>query len=172
MKKIKKSISLILIIFVFGFSNAQTKVAHINSQELISLMPEMKLAKAEFSKFQKSLEDNIQNLITDYNNKLTQYSDEALSKTEIENENREKELNDLIKHIEETRINSEKIAEQKYLDLTEPIRKKALSTIQKVGKEKGFSFVLDSTNDSVFLLKDGVLTDLMKAVKEELNIEN
>lgn len=172
MKKIKNLIFLILLVFVVGFVNAQTKVAHINSQELISIMPEMELAKAEFSKLQKSLSDDIQNLINNYRKKADQYSDETPSKTKAENENRINELDDLKAQIQKAQISAEKEAEEKYIELTEPIKEKALSAIQKVGREKGFSVILDSTNESVFLLKDSVLTDLMEAVKEELGINN
>ena len=169
MKEIKKV--LLVIAFVFGaviYTNAQTKVAHINTQELISAMPEMKAAKAQFDKLQQSLGSDIQASVTEYRNKLTQYTNEASTKTATENENRKKELAELETRIQEAQASAQKTAETKYVDLTKPIQEKALAAIQKVARAQGFSYVLDETPGSGLLLADG--TNLMDAVKRELGI--
>ena len=43
----------ILFIGATTFTNAQTKVAHINTTELVAAMPEMKTAQAEIRKLAK-----------------------------------------------------------------------------------------------------------------------
>lgn len=169
MKQMKKLIAVVVLFFgVVSFSNAQTKVAHINTQELISAMPEMKAAKQEFDKLQESLGADIQASVTEYRNKLTQYSNEATTKTAAENEERKKELADLETRIQEAQAAAQKTAEQKYIDLTKPIQEKALAAIQKVAKAQGFSYVLDATPGSGILFAEG--TDLMASVKKELGI--
>ncbi|AXG69540.1 periplasmic chaperone [Kordia sp. SMS9] len=170
MKQMKKLIAVAVLFFgMVSFTNAQTKVAHINTQELISSMPEMKEAKDEFDKLQKSLGADIQASVTEYRNKLTQYTNEAPNKTDAENDSRKKELAELETRIQEAQAAAQKTAEQKYIDLTKPIQEKALAAIQKVAKEQGFAYVLDATPGSGVLLADG--TDLMPAVKKELSIQ-
>lgn len=169
MKEFKKV--LLVIALVFGaviYTNAQTKVAHINTQELIASMPEMKAAKAQFDKLQQSLGSDIQASVTKYRNKLTQYTNEAPTKTASENETRKKELAELEARIQEEQAAAQKTAEKKYIDLTKPIQEKALAAIQKVARAQGFLYVLDETQGSGLLLADG--TDLMSAVKKELGI--
>lgn len=169
MKEFKKV--LLVIAFVFGtviYTNAQTKVAHINTQELISAMPEMKVAKAQFDKLQQSLGNDIQASVTKYRNKLTQYTNEAATKTASENDARKKELAELETRIQEEQAAAQKTAEKKYIDLTKPIQEKALAVIQKVARAQGFLYVLDETPGSGLLLADG--TNLMSAVKRELGI--
>lgn len=169
MKQIKKLIAIAVLFFgVVSFTNAQTKVAHINTQELISSMPEMKAAKSEYDKLQQSLGADIQASITEYRNKVTQYTNEAPTKTDTQNEIRKKELVELETRIQEARATADKTTQQKYIDLTKPIQDKALAAIQKVAKEQGFSYVLDATPGSGLLLADG--TDLIAAVKKELGI--
>ena len=166
----KKLIAVAVLFFgVVSFTNAQSKVAHINTQELISSMPEMKEAKDEFDKLQKSLGADIQASVTEYRNKLTQYSNEAPNKTDAENKDRQKELAELEGRIQEAQAAAEKTAQQKYIDLTKPIQEKALAAIQKVAKAQGFQYVLDETPGSGVLLAEG--TDLMDAVKKELGIK-
>jgi outer membrane protein len=170
MKQMRKLIAIAVLFFgMVSFTNAQTKVAHINTQELISAMPEMKEAKAEFDKLQESLGADIQASVTEYRNKLKQYSNEAPNKTDAENKDRQKELAELEGRIQEAQAAAQKTAEQKYIDLTKPIQEKALAAIQKVAKAKGFAYVLDATPGSGVLLADG--TNLMDAVKSELGIK-
>ncbi len=170
MKQMKKLIAIAVLFFgVVSFTNAQTKVAHINTQQLISAMPEMKAAKTEFDKLQESLGADIQASVTEYRNKLTQYTNEAPTKTDAENDSRKKELAELEGRIQEAQAAAQKTAEQKYIDLTKPIQEKALAAIQKVARAQGFAYVLDETPGSGLLLADG--TDLMAAVKKELGIQ-
>ncbi|KAB8152036.1 OmpH family outer membrane protein [Kordia sp. TARA_039_SRF] len=170
MKQMKKLIAIAVLFFgVVSFTNAQTKVAHINTQQLISAMPEMKEAKDEFDKLQKSLGADIQASITEYRNKLTQYTNEAPNKTDAENDARKKELAELEQRIQEAQAAADKTTQQKYIDLTKPIQEKALAAIQKVAKEQGFQYVLDETPGSGVLFAEG--TNLMDAVKKELGIK-
>ena len=170
MREMKKLIAIAVLFFgVVSFTNAQTKVAHINTQQLISSMPEMKAAKTEFDKLQESLGADIQASVTEYRNKLTQYTNEAPTKTDAENDSRKKELAELEARIQEAQAAAQKTAEQKYIDLTKPIQEKALAAIQKVARAQGFAYVLDETPGSGLLLADG--TNLMSSVKKELGIQ-
>lgn len=170
MKQMKKLIAIAILFFgVVSLTNAQTKVAHINTQELISAMPEMKAAKTEFDKFQQSLGADVQASITEYRNRAVQYQNEAPTKTVNENEARKKELAELEARIGEAQAAAQKSTEQKYIELTKPIQEKALAAIQKVARAQGFAYVLDETPGSGVLLADG--TNLMDAVKKELGIK-
>ncbi|MGH1384353.1 OmpH family outer membrane protein [Kordia sp.] len=170
MKQMKKLVAIAVLFFgMVSFTNAQTKVAHINTQQLISAMPEMKEAKDEFDKLQQSLGADIQASVTEYRNKLTQYTNEAPGKTDAENDSRKKELAELETRIQEAQAAAQKTAEQKYIDLTKPIQEKALAAIQKVARAQGFAYVLDETPGSGLLLADG--TNLMDSVKKELGIK-
>ncbi|WP_316936937.1 OmpH family outer membrane protein [Kordia jejudonensis] len=165
----KKLIAIAVLFFgVVSFTNAQTKVAHIDTQKLISAMPEMKAAKTEFDKLQQSLGADIEASITEYRNKLTQYTNEAPTKTDAENASRKQELAELEARIQEARAAADKTTQQKYIDLTKPIQERALAAIQKVAKSLGYAYVLDATAGSGLLLADG--KDLMAEVKKELGI--
>ena len=55
MKNVKKIVvALVLFVATTGFVNAQSKVAHINVQQLLSEMPEMLAAQAEIKKLQET----------------------------------------------------------------------------------------------------------------------
>ena len=50
-----KTLLFVAVLFIgsTSFMNAQSKVAHINTQDLIEAMPEMKSAKAELEKLDR-----------------------------------------------------------------------------------------------------------------------
>ena len=78
MRNVKRiAVALVLFVAATGFVNAQNKIAHINVQQLLSDMPEMKAAQAELNKLQQTYRADIQNSMTELQNKYTQYQNEA-----------------------------------------------------------------------------------------------
>ena len=77
MRNVKKiAVALVLFVVATGFVNAQSKVAHINVQQLLSEMPEMKAAQAELKKLQETYRADIENSYKELQNK---YSPGAIS---------------------------------------------------------------------------------------------
>ena len=89
-----KSLLLATTLFVATSftAQAQTKVAHINTQELVEAMPEMQSAKAELEKLAKTYETDIQAMATELQNKIKQYDSESSTKTDEENGKRLQEV--------------------------------------------------------------------------------
>ena len=90
-----------LIIGASSFMQAQSKVAHINTQDLIQAMPEMAAAQAEMEKLGKTYEADIKAMATEYQNKMKQYEAEASSKTDEENQKRLVEVQTMQQNIQD-----------------------------------------------------------------------
>ena len=83
MKQIKTLLlATVLCIAAVSFTQAQSKVAHINTQELIAAMPAAKTAQAEIEALGKTYQTDIQASITEYTNTVKQYEAEAGTKTD------------------------------------------------------------------------------------------
>lgn len=156
----------ILFLGATSFSMAQSKIAHINTNELIEAMPVMKTARAELEKLGKTYEAEIQTMATEYQNKMKQYQAEVETKTDEENAKRAEEVQTIEQSIRQYQQNAQQDIQKKETDLMKPIFEKAKAAIQKVAKAQGFQYVLDSTQGSGVLLADG--KDLMADVKKEL----
>lgn len=169
MKKIKTIlVALVVFIGATSFMNAQTKIAHINAQELIEMMPEYKAAQNSLEKIQKSYETEIKSMMTELETKARKYDGEAGSKTDQENQKRFEEIQDMQGNIQAYRQQAMEDLDQKRADIFRPILEKAQTTIQKVGRAQGYQYVLDSTMGSGIILADG--KDLMDDVKKDLGI--
>ncbi|WP_406684978.1 OmpH family outer membrane protein [Seonamhaeicola sp. MEBiC1930] len=150
-----------------SFSQAQSKVAHINTQELISAMPEMKSAKSEIEALGKTYQQDFQALGTEYQNTAKQYDAEAATKTTEENNKRMVELQEKQQRIQQFQVDAQKDLQKKEMDLLQPITEKAKTAILKVARAQGFDYVLDSSV-GVTILADG--KNLLDDVKKELGI--
>jgi len=87
----KLNVLLLAALLLFGAQTtvfAQSKVAHINTTELVSVMPEMKAAEGQLEKLQKTYDTEIKAMTKELQAKITQYDAEAANKTEEENRKR------------------------------------------------------------------------------------
>lgn len=167
MKHVKKiAVALVLFVATTGFINAQSKVAHINVQQLLTDMPEMKAANAELQKLQESLKADIQGAMTEYQNKATLYQNEASSKTAEENAKRGEELAGFEKNIGQLQQTATQDMQKKQADLYGPITEKAKKAIEKVAAAQGFNYVLDASPGGTVIVSTG--KDLLADVKKEL----
>ena len=146
--------------------NAQSKVAHINTQELVEAMPDMKNAKSELEKLAKTYETDIQAMATELQNKIKQYDAESSTKTDEENGKRLQEVQGMEQSIRQYQQQAQSDLQKKEFDLLKPISEKAQAAIIKVANAQGFDYVLDSTQGQGVILANG--KDLMTDVKSEL----
>ena len=156
-----------LCIGTVSFTQAQSKVAHINTQELITAMPDYKAAQAQLETLTKSYQTEIQNMATEFQNKVKQYEAEAPTKTDEENAKRGQEVQSMQDNIRQYQAEAQKDMQTKEMDLLKPITEKAKSAILKVARAQGFDYVLDSSQGMV-ILTDG--KNLLDDVKKELGI--
>lgn len=168
MKKIKLlAVSIVLFIGATNMS-AQTKIAHINTQELVEAMPEMKEAAKELEKISKTYETEIRNLASTFESKVKRYEEEVDSKSEEENMSRGQELQEMQNNIQEYRQQAMKELEKKEQDIYQPLLERARKAIEKVGKAQGYDYVLDSTLGSGIIMAEG--KNLLEDVKKELKM--
>ncbi|MCF6306456.1 MAG: OmpH family outer membrane protein [Flavobacteriaceae bacterium] len=166
MKKMKSLfVAILLFIGATSFVNAQTKVAHIDTNALAEAMPEMKAAQSQLEKLQKTYDTEIKTLVKEFDTKIKQYEVEAESKTAEENAKRAEEVQSMQQNINAYRQGALEDLQKKQEDLIAPIFEKARTAIQKVGRAQGFQYVLDSSS---LLLAEG--KDLLIDVKKELGI--
>ena len=121
-----------LLIGSTSIMNAQSKVAHINTQELIEAMPEMKTAKAELEKLAKTYESDIQTMATELQNKVKQYDAEASTKTDEENQKRIEEVGGMEQSIRQYQGQAQQDLAKKESELLKPIYEKAKNAIEAV----------------------------------------
>ena len=166
MKIFRKLTAAFLLLFVTMTATAQSKIAHIDSQTLISEMPEVKEAQAQLEKLQKTYATEIDASMKEYQTKLQTYSADAQNQTQVTNDARQKELAGMEQNIQQYKQTASQDIQKKQADLLRPLIEKARAAIQKVARAQGFEYVIDGTQGGSLILSDG--KDLMEDVKKEL----
>ena len=159
-------IAAILFVGTTSLTTAQSKVAHINTTELVQAMPEMKAAQAEIEQLSKTYDADYKTMVTELQNKVKLYRAEVDTKTEEENTKRAKEVQDIEQGIRQYQAQAQEDLAKKEAALLKPIFEKAKAAIQKVAAARGFDYVLDSTEGGGVLVAAG--TDILADVKKEL----
>ncbi len=163
-----KQIKTLLIAGILFFAtnqtiNAQAKTAHVDVTEIMSKMPAMLDAQKQLEKLSGTYDAEYKKMVDEYQAKLKKYEAEATTVTEAINTERGKEVQDMQKRIQEYGQKAQKELEQKRNDIFNPLMDKVKASIQKVGKAKGFQYILDG---STLLLADG--PNLTADVKKDL----
>ncbi|RTY86985.1 OmpH family outer membrane protein [Flavobacterium sp. RSP49] len=164
MKQIKTLLIAALVILGANQTlTAQTKTAHVDVSEIMTKMPAMLDAQKQLDKLSTTYDADYKKMVEEYQAKLKKYEAEAATVTEVINTERSKEVQDMQKRIVDYRDNAQKELQQKESDIVKPLMEKVRASIQKVGKAKGYQYVLDG---STLLLADG--PNLTMDVKKDL----
>lgn len=163
MKQIKTLLIAAIVFLGANQISAQTKNAHVDVNEIMAKMPAMLDAQKQLEKLSTTYDSEYKKMVEEYQGKLKKYEAEAATVTEAVNGERSKEVQDMQKRIVDYRDNAQKELQQKESDIVKPLMEKVRASIQKVGKAKGFQYVLDGSS---LLLADG--TNLTADVKKDL----
>ena len=151
-------------------ASAQTKIGFINTDELISLMPEAAKVNTELTEYQTSLQQQGQALQIEADKKRDQYFKDSVTLNASMKEIRRDELIKLYTRLQNYDQEAQEKANQYAQTKIAPIREKAMDAIKAVAKEKGYSYVLDASTNVLLVYPPA--DDLLPVVKAKLGIKD
>lgn len=170
MKKLL-SISLLLTILLGSLSlsaQSELKFGHINTTELLRMMPGREEARQELERYARELEETFNAMQQEFTTKYQDYLENQESFSQIVRQSKERELQSLNERIMEFQESAQVDLMEQEERLLSPIIEKAQNAINKVGREHGYTYILDSSGGSVLFFEGG--EDLMPLVRSELGI--
>ena len=166
MKKTKYFISIIFFVVSQMSIYAQSKVAHIDTQKLISEMPEVIAAQKQLEQLEKTYSTEIENTYKEFQTKAQTYSADAANQTDVTNQARQKELETMHQNINQYRETAAQDLQKKQGEMMRPLYEKARASIEKIATAQGFDYVLDASAGGSVIMAKG--KDLMADVKADL----
>lgn len=159
---------LLIVLFTVGFTtaNAQSKVAHINTEELVSSMPATKALQAKLEKLGKTYDNEMKAQEAELKAKFTRYNAEFESQTEATNAERTKEVQQDAQKIEQYKKEAMLDLQKQEQDGLKPILETAMKAVEEVAAAQGFDYVL---NVNTLVVAKG--KDLLADVKAKLGIQ-
>ena len=160
-----KKIALLVVLFALPLGAMAQKFAHMNSQEVIVVMPEYTKAQADLEAMSKKYSQEMERTQSEFNKKVQEFQQQADSLPRNIAERRQKELQEMAQKQEA--YQSMQKAQQ---DALAPIYKKLDDAIQAVGKAEGAIYIFDLARTPIpYVGAESV--DVTSKVKTQLGIK-
>ncbi len=166
------SVLVIMVIFVGQNALAQNlKFGHINRTELIQAMPDFDSARVKLEKLNTELQNTAELLQVELNNKYETYLKESKNLTDLVKQTKEQELQDAQKRLSDFQTNAQNTLQEMQVKLFTPITEKADKAIRDVGKENGYIYVFDLSQNQIIYFDETKSTNVMQLVKNKLGLK-
>ncbi len=168
----KKVFSILIILCVTVISQAQTKVAHINSTELMQSMPEADTISMKLQKIRQTWEtllaEKQKETQVKYQSLMEIIDDESIP-TSVK-EVKTQEIDNLQKQLQEMQKTGSEAMQKEQESLLTPLYARVKETIAAVAKANGYAYVMDSSEGGGMIYSDSSY-DLMQLVKAKLGLK-
>ncbi|MDT8400239.1 MAG: OmpH family outer membrane protein [Bacteroidales bacterium] len=171
----KRLIGLLAFALIFMAGQNVTaqdfKFGHIDSDQLFSIMPERDTIIAQMQALQTELQNTLEIMQVEYNNKLNDYTNEAEKLSDLVRQTKEEELTGLQQRITNFQQNADQQLQSKQAELMQPVIAKFEKAIKDVARENGFTYIFDISRGSIVYFDETKSEDIMEKVKTKLGIQ-
>lgn len=161
-----------IALFLIAFSTSvfsQTKVGTVDTDLILSKMPEFTQVQEGSKKYNAELETELKKKLENYEAKLKVYEAEVKGYSAVMKKTKEDELIRLENEIKQFQSNGTQLLQLKQQELLRPLYEKMAKTIEEVAKSKGYSQIL--TLGGVELAYFDPTHDITKLVMTKLGIK-
>lgn len=164
-------VALVAMLAFGGNAMAQRsiKLGHINSNELMQIMPGRDSAQAALQKEVEDLQADMEAMKKEYETKVNDYMAKRDQLSELIRKSKESDLQAMASRIEEFQANAQKLLEERQEALLKPIVDRAKKAIEEVGRENGYTYIFDAGVGAVLYSQDS--DDIMPLVKKKLGLK-
>lgn len=171
MKGFKKAIaflSLIILVSSFGYGQTAAKFGYIDSNEILSIMPETDSLQNKLKDYADYLDQQMQTMGMEYQTKITDYQQNMNTMSDLIRQTKEKEITDLQARIQAFQQSADQDLGAKQAELFNPLIEKVKNAINDVGRENGYTYIFDIGTGAVIYYENG--DNILPLVKKKLGI--
>ena len=165
MKKLSVLFAAILMFVTVGVAKAQ-KVASMDYEAVLAVMPETKKMTTELEAFSKTKGEELGKQADAFQKEVQQYQQvDGPKMTEAQRTAKEAELQKKQQNLQQIQATAQNDLAQRRDAAVKPIIEKLNKAVEKVAKARGYEFIIDS---GALIYKGG--PDATAAVKKELGL--
>ncbi len=148
---------------------AQAKVGYVNFTELVKALPEAAQIKGKVDAYSNQYMDQLKAMYSEYQAKGQEFQKQQASMTDAIRTAKQEELVNLQKRMNDYQNEAQQKVAARTDELSKPLLEKVRAAIALVAKEKGYTYVLDSSQTDLIVSPAG--DDLAADVKAKLGIK-
>ena len=166
-----KKFALLVVLFILPLGvMAQSKFAHMNSQDVITVMPEFTKAQADLEALSKQYTEEMQRSEQEFNRKYQELIQQQDSLPKNILERRQKEVQDMAQRQQQFQQEAYQAMEKAQQEAMVPIYNKLNEAVQAVGKAEGVVYIFDVARTPVAYIGTESI-DVTAKVKAQLGIK-
>ena len=165
--KLKYLLTVFAFVMFSLIANAQSKVGTVDTDYIISKMPEFTSVQEQAKAYNADLEKQLQSKVADYQSKLEIYQKGGFS--DVMKKTKEEELIRLEQEINQFKQNGVQLAQLKQQELLRPLYQKITKAISEIAKAGNYSQILNLGSVELAYFDEG--HDITKKVMAKLDIK-
>lgn len=166
----KKLIIFLLMILPLGAIAQEAKVAIVNSNEIMAIMPEVAAMQETMKQMNDKYAAEMKTMEDEYQKKYSDFVAQQDSMTENIKVRRMQELQDIEQRVQNFMQVAQQDMQKKQQELVNPIQDKVRVAIKAVGDEKGYAYIFDN-NPGIVLYTGNAAIDATPLVKAKLGLK-
>lgn len=159
--------SLLLTTLIAFPTFSQSKVAHVNTQEIFVLMPGAQAAEKELSEMRKAFEEEFAVYQKELEGKQTALIKAQQSGNSGTVETLQKDLQQFLNTVREREVAIQQELQQKEFDLLQPVNEELLKAIESVSESMDLEYVFQNPTNGLLVARG---SDITENVKEKLGL--
>ncbi len=168
----KKNVVTLLLMFIFTFASFAQKYAYIDSEYILSNMPEYKEAQMELDMFAVEWQKEIEGLFRQIDSMYKKYQVESITLPANIKKQREEAIiaaEKEAKELQKKRFGKDGDLFKKREELVKPIQDRVFTAIDEYAKERGYAFVFDTAGAMTIVYADPKF-DINERVMNKLGV--
>ena len=145
------------------------KFGHVNSQEIIQIMPEFAKARTEIETLTKQYEADLKSMQEELQKKGEAFEKEEATLPENIKQRRQQELQDMYQKIQQSYQDNQQALAKEQSERMQAITSKMLDAIKKVGDEGNYVYIMDM-GSGIPYISTTLSTDVTADVKKKLGL--
>ena len=164
---------LLMLLILAPLSLLAQKVAHYNSQDIVTNYSEFKKVQTELEAIGKQYQTDLEAMDKELQTKFEKYQAEVTDKTPANiRARKEKELQDLRQRVQQTAQDNEQAFRQEQQKRLQPVLDKVNAAINSVIKTGQYVFAIDkSAAQGMIHINEALSTDITAQIKSQLGIK-
>ncbi len=148
----------------------EVKLGHINSQEILSLMPERAEIEKTLSDLQTQWENELVKMREEYYAKIKEFQDKQATMPESIKQARQSEIVEIEQRINTFNQTASSDLQKKQQELFAPVIDKVKKAINEVGTENNYTYIFDLSTQSI-VYQSPKSNDITALVKKKLGLK-
>ena len=166
-----KKIALVLLCALpFSLMAQEVKLGHVNSQEILSAMPERVTIEKTIKDLQDQWEKEMTKMREEYYAKIKEFQDKQATMHESIKQDRQSEIAELEQRISTFQQTASTDLGKKQQELFTPVIDKVKKAINEVGAENGYLYLFDLSTQGI-IYQSPKSNDVTPLVKKKLGLK-